>query len=151
MPRTLIDKALKKCQGNQAELARHLGVSRAMVTYLVKGERPLTPEIAGLLAEYVGDDIAPHVMEAVLDGMSHTERGQRVKEAMQRAFLAGAVATLGTFATQSAAAKGLTTETDVNSPLTKYASYFVRGLARIRVLFIRTRLPSVHVAMVPAT
>lgn len=135
--RMLIDKAIKVC-GTEAELARRLDVSRAMVNMLAKGKRPLSPEMAGLLAEITGEEIAPAVLEAVLDGFSKSERGQRVREAMHTAFLVGAAATFGTFATQNEPRR--TAETSQNETTSQPTVDNVRIVSRRGFLFIRTRL-----------
>jgi plasmid maintenance system antidote protein VapI len=98
---SLIDKALEVCGGSQSELARRIGVTRQLISALQKRKQPVTTEIAGLLAEVIGEDVAAAVLVAALDQMSDTPRGQHGREAVQRAFLAGAVAIFGTSATTS--------------------------------------------------
>jgi len=126
---SLIDKAAESC-GSQAKLAARLEVTPQFLSAIKKGKSTCPPELAGLLAEIADEEIAPAVLDAVMDGFSKTERGQRVKEAMQKAFLAGAVATFATFAT--AADAKAPTPPSINS-LTKYASYLLAALNRFRL------------------
>jgi len=99
---SLIDRAIVLC-GSEAKLARELGISRPYMNLLKQRKRPLTPEIAGILAEMLGEDIAACILAATLESMPHTPRGDRVKLALEKAFLAGAVATFATFATSVSA------------------------------------------------
>lgn len=94
----LLDNAAKKC-GSDAELARRIDVSRSLISILRSGKQPITPEIAGLLAEITGDDIAKAVLRATLDQMAKTKRGQRVREAIKERFLDGAKVAFVIFAT----------------------------------------------------
>lgn len=96
--KTLIDSASQKC-GSDAALSRELNVSKAYVSLLRKGERPMTPELAGLIADIAGEDVRGSVSRALFDSLDRTERGKRVRAAIERGFLRGVAATFVIFAT----------------------------------------------------
>ena len=86
---SLIDTASGIC-GSDAKLARTLGVSRAYVSQLRSGARPITPAIAGELAHMAHEDILSAVVAATMAQLAHTERGQVVRAELEKRFLAGA-------------------------------------------------------------
>lgn len=124
---SLIDDAVKMC-GSQAELARRLEITPQFLSAIKKGKAVCPADLAGEIAIVAGKEIAPAVLDAVMDALPRTARGQRVKEAMQKAFLAGAAAM---FATSATPAVGKTlTETSIQG-LTVYASYVLGMLRRL--------------------
>lgn len=111
---TLIDKASKVC-GSDAELARRLQISHAHITMMRNGKRAITPVIAGLLADISGDDPALAVMAALKDSLAKNPRGQRVLDALERRFLAGAAAIFSTLTTIAVVTSLVWTSQLVNS------------------------------------
>lgn len=90
----LIDKATKACGGNQAELARRMGIYPADVTNLKTGKRPLSPEIAAELADIAGEDARQAAIDAVIERSQGTRKGQVLREILGKGLHAGAWATL---------------------------------------------------------
>jgi hypothetical protein len=87
----LIDKATTVC-GSQAALARKLSLSPALVTLMRKGERALTPEVAAMLADLVGEDAREAVIASVIEGARGTPRETAMREILGKALAAGAAA-----------------------------------------------------------
>lgn len=138
--KSLIDKASDVC-GSDSELARRLECSRQFVSQMKKKPNTIPPEMAGLIAEIAGEEIAPAVLAAVMEQMTKTPRGQKVREAMERAFLAGAAATLATLTT----AANAKTDTILSSAdLTNYASYGFALLRRLLGISPATKNHSFH-------
>lgn len=91
---SLIDRALKICEGSAAELGRRIGVSRVTVHNLKTRKMKLSVETAALLAAVVHDD--PHyAMETVAIEMAEPGLAARLTAAFHRtARASGAVETL---------------------------------------------------------
>lgn len=124
---SLIDEAASLC-GSQAELARRLQITPQFLSAIKTGKAACPTDLAGEIAIIAGKDIAPAVLDAVMDALPRTDRGKRVREAMEQAFLVGAVATFATFATAGA---GRSPKEPSILSLTDYASYV---LGRLRLL-----------------
>lgn len=97
---TLLDKASERC-GSDAALAKELGHSRAYVSQLRSGKRPITPELAGILADIAGLDARPAVLDALMESLEKTPRGRRVIEAIKKSLWAGVAAICCIFVAQS--------------------------------------------------
>lgn len=89
----LIDKAREKCHSD-AELARRLGVSKALLSMMRKRQREVTPDIAALLADIAGEDARQAVVDAVIERAAGTERGLMLREILGKALRAGAAGAL---------------------------------------------------------
>jgi len=77
---TLIDRAIKECQGSAAELGRRIGISRAAVHKLKARQMKISAETAALLAAVVHDD--PHyAMETVAIEMAEPGLAARLTAA----------------------------------------------------------------------
>ena len=85
---TLIDRAAKQCKSN-AELARRVGVSPAIVSMMRRGKRPISPEMAAVLADIAGEDAREATIAAVIEGARGTRREGVLREILGKALAAG--------------------------------------------------------------
>lgn len=93
MGSSLIDKAIKVC-GSQAEVARRLNVSRVAVHEIQRGKKQMSPELAVLCAEIVGDDPYRAAALAMVENCKDQEKAERLTRAFHLPRLAGGVAML---------------------------------------------------------
>ena len=92
--KTLIDKSLELCGGNQSELARRLGVSTSLMNAIIKGQRSLTWSHAALLAEMTGSDTEEAIKAALIAETPMLKNGAKLREILGKGLAAGVVATL---------------------------------------------------------
>lgn len=132
MAKSLIDKVIEKC-GSQAEAARRLEVTRANVSLIASGKVQLSPELAALCAEIVGEDPYRCAAEAMVLNCKDRNKAERLNRAFHLPRLAGGAVmllislALGVSCPDSASAKS------VREHLTVYTSWqvwcrIVRGL-----------------------
>jgi DNA-binding transcriptional regulator YdaS (Cro superfamily) len=99
---TLIDRAAEAC-GSDAELARRLGVGRSMVANMRAGRTPVPLAVAGEMALLAGIDPLRAIQAVAMQELGKTERGQKVRAAIEKAFLVLALAICCFFADDSSA------------------------------------------------
>lgn len=87
----LIDKAVEACHGNQAELARKMGIDRAEITRLRSGKRPLSPELAAEIADIAGEDARQAAIDAIIERNAANRKGVLLREILGKAVAAGVV------------------------------------------------------------
>ena len=80
MGHSLIDRAIEVC-GSGAELARKLNVSRVTVHQMQTGKAKLSPEMAALCAEIVGDDPYRAAAIAMVENCRDKEKAERLTRA----------------------------------------------------------------------
>lgn len=90
---SLIDKASKLC-GNDAALARRMGVTQAMISQLRANKRPMTPEVAAELADIAGEDARQAVIDAVIERTKGTRKEGAMREILGKALAAGVAGVL---------------------------------------------------------
>lgn len=88
---SLIDKAIEIC-GSAAEVARKLGIDRAEITRLKKGQRPLSPELAAEIADIAGEDARQAVIDAVIERNADSRKGPLLRDILGKAQAAGGAA-----------------------------------------------------------
>lgn len=88
---TLIDKAIETC-GSAAELARRMGIDRAEITRLRKGQRPLSPELAAEIADLAGEDARQAVIDAIIERNADSRKGALLREILGKGQAAGGAA-----------------------------------------------------------
>lgn len=88
---TLIDKAIETC-GSAAELARRMGIDRAEITRLRKGQRPLSPELTAEIADLAGEDARQAVIDAIIERNADSRKGALLREILGKARAAGGAA-----------------------------------------------------------
>jgi len=95
---SLIDKAVEVC-GSREKVAEELGISRQQLHNIYTGKTPMADEHAGKLAMLTGVNIERALLAALMDRLSRSANGRAVLEALEKGFLAFAVAICGFFAT----------------------------------------------------
>lgn len=93
MAKSLIDKVIEKC-GSQAEAARRLDVTRANISLIASGKVQLSPELAALCAEIVGEDPYRCAAEAMVLNCKDRNKAERLNRAFHLPRLAGGAAML---------------------------------------------------------
>lgn len=91
--KTLIDKAIEMC-GSGAALAKELQCSPALITMMRKGERSVTPEIAIVVADMLGEDVDWALRQAHIDASVMNKNGKKIREILGKGLAGGAVAML---------------------------------------------------------
>lgn len=137
MAQSLIDKVIEKC-GSQAEAARRLDVTRANISLIASGKVQLSPELAALCAEIVGEDPYRCAAEAMVLNCKDRKKAERLNRAFHLPRLAGGAAmllislALGASCPDSASAKS------VREHLTVYTSWQLWcRIVRVFVLMAR--------------
>lgn len=92
--KTLIDKGLEMCNGNQSELARRLGVSTSLMNAIIKGQRSLTWPHAAMLAEMTGGNTEEAIKAALIAETPMLKNGAKLREILGKGLAGGAVAML---------------------------------------------------------
>lgn len=78
---TLIDKAADLC-GSRYKLAKRLGVSQSTLSVMASGKKPLSPGLAGRIADVAGLD----AKEAALTALIAQEKDEAAKLELCRVF-----------------------------------------------------------------
>lgn len=89
----LIDKAAKKCGGDQA-LADRLGIARPNVSLMRAGKRPISPATAAELADIAGEDAREAAIDAVIESARGTRRESVLRAILGKGLVAGVVGML---------------------------------------------------------
>lgn len=87
----LIDKASQACGGDSA-LARHMGISKTLISLMRSGERGITPATAAELADIAGDDARQAAIDAIIEGAKGTRKENTLREILGKARAAGGAA-----------------------------------------------------------
>ena len=91
--KTLVDRASKLCKSDSA-LAKELGCSRSLVCLMKKGERSVTPEMAIILADMLGEDVDLALKQAHIAASVLSKNGGKIREILGKALAAGGAAML---------------------------------------------------------
>lgn len=89
--KTLIDRASKLC-GSDTALSKELGCSRSLVCLMKKGERSVTPEMAIILADMLGEDVDLALKQAHIAASVLSKNGGKIRDILGKGLAAGAVA-----------------------------------------------------------
>lgn len=137
MAQSLIDKVIEKC-GSQAEAARRLDVTRANISLIASGKVQLSPELAALCAEIVGEDPYRCAAEAMALNCKDRNKAERLNRAFHLPRLAGGAAMLLIFLALGASCPDSASAKSVREHLTVYTSWqLCRRMVRFFVLMTR--------------
>lgn len=84
----LIDKAAKRCGGDQA-LADRLGIARPNISLMRAGKRAISPATAAELADIAGEDAREAAIAAVIDSARGTRRESVLRDILGKGLAAG--------------------------------------------------------------
>lgn len=152
--RLLIDMAREKAHGNDALLARAVGMQRQDWHEIAKGKRPLSPEVAATLCDYLGlpgDEAREFVAAAVIENPKNASKRSLLERALFALWLLGVGSlALGTTTDASAALAAHSDRVGVYTYGT-YGIYIVVGRRLTRAgRLLRTLAAWVRALLAPA-
>lgn len=75
---TLIDKALKKCDGSGYRLAKTLGEDQSFIGKVARGQKKLSAGLAARIAAEVGDDPREAALATIVEAEEDPEKQERL-------------------------------------------------------------------------